>query len=357
MAMNLLTSLKQQLRMNESLSLGAHDAAVSHNALSPQSAEARPLAPERERSDARDAGLCQQWDGLALALESALSEVRPDTAWMTELMALHQRVEALAEQRPDASLYHLIYTAGHVLEHYSANHGLLCLLIARETARALGWNTAQTRSLELAALTMNVAMSRLQDALAISDPHINAAMRAEIKDHAERGAEMLDAGGVVDPLWIGVVRGHHDELFKLATLAELSAVHGAVRLLRRVDVFAAKISRRATRAPMSPVNAAREACLGPNGTPDEIGTALFKSVGLYPPGSFVQLGSGEVGIVLARGRQANTPVVVALVAANGSPLAVPALRDTQDKRCAVRFAVSSDDVKVRPAHDQLLALR
>ena len=108
---------------------------------------------------------------------------------------------------------------------------------------------------------------------------------------------------------------------------------------------------------MSPVQAAREACLGATGVPDEIGGALLKSVGLYPPGSFVELVSGEVGIVVARGRSANLPFVASLVSATGSPLVEPALRNTIDTRYTVRGALASHRVKVRPQHERLLALR
>jgi hypothetical protein len=60
-------------------------------------------------------------------------------------------------------------------------------------------------------------------------------------------------------------------------LADLAPDRALAQLLRRVDIFCAKISRRANRAPMSPVQAAREACLGPDGKPDEIGGALETS--------------------------------------------------------------------------------
>jgi hypothetical protein len=128
-------------------------------------------------------------------------------------------------------------------------------------------------------------------------------------------------------------------------------------LLRRVDIFSAKISRRVTRAPMSPVQAAREACLGAGGTPDEIGSALLRAVGIYPPGSFVELASGELGIVVARGRRANLPYVATLVAASGTPLGEPALRDTIERRFAVKAALPPGHVRVRPPHERLLAMR
>jgi hypothetical protein len=107
---------------------------------------------------------------------------------------------------------------------------------------------------------------------------------------------------------------------------------------------------------MSPVLAAREACLGVDGTPDEIGSALLKAVGLYPPGSFVELASGEQGIVVARGRQATLPLVASLVSAGGNVLAEPALRDTKIKRYAVRRHLLPEAMKAPPPHERLMAL-
>ena len=158
-------------------------------------------------------------------------------------------------------------------------------------------------------------------------------------------------------LCCAVVALHHDATMADEPLSELAPDRQLARLLRRVDIFAAKISRRAKRSPMSPVQAAREACLDASGLPDEIGGALLKAVGLYPPGSFVELVSGEVGIVVARGRRANLPYVVSLGSASGKPLSEPALRDTIDSRYAVRAAVASHQVKVRPQHERLLILR
>ena len=108
---------------------------------------------------------------------------------------------------------------------------------------------------------------------------------------------------------------------------------------------------------MSPVQAAREACLGPNGTPDEIGAALLKAVGLYPPGSFVELVNGEICIVVARGPRANLPVVAVLIGADGVHRGNAAQRDTNDRRFAVKRAVSAATVRITPPHDVVMARR
>jgi HD-GYP domain-containing protein (c-di-GMP phosphodiesterase class II) len=268
---------------------------------------------------------------------------------------VHGRARALFDRRPDASLYHHIYEAGHGTHKYSCHHALLTLVVAEHAAAKLGWSQAWTDSLGRAALTMNAAMQTLQDELATTHQKPTAAMRAAIDAHPEAGAALLESAGLGDRLCVAVVRQHHGTEGEGAPLAEQPAERQLARLLRRVDIFTAKISRRATRSPMSPVRAAREACLGANGMPDEIGGAMLKAVGLYPPGCFVALANGELAIVVARGERANVPRVAALVSPRGSPLGEPLMRDTGQERYAVLSAVAPSSMKVRPPHDRLLA--
>ncbi len=299
--------------------------------------------------------LSQQWQELVNQLDDALHDLRAGSDWRLGLFAVHGRARALFERRPDASLYHHVYEAGHSTHKYSCHHALLTLVIAEHAAAKLGWSQPWIDSLGRAALTMNVAMRQLQDQLATTRRQPTAAMRAEIDAHAEAGAALLEAAGFGDRLCLDVVRRHHEAGTEGEPLAEQAPECQLARLLRRVDIFTAKISRRATRSPMSPVRAAREACLGGNGTPDEIGGAMLKAVGLYPPGCFVALASGELAIVVARGERANVPRVAALVSPRGSPLGEPLMRDTEEERYAVRSAVAPSSVKVRPPHDRLLA--
>ena len=314
--------------------------------------------PETARDSERvESTVQEQWHDLVMQLEAVLREVRPGGDWRGRLFSVHARARTLAQKRPDASLYHLVYDADHTVEHYSCHHALLTLLICEQAGPLLDWSPPWVDSLGRAALTMNLAMMRLQDQLAVDVKPPTAAMRATIDSHAEVGAMMLREAGLDDALCCATVALHHDKGQSEVPLAKLPPERQLARLLRRVDIFVAKISRRATRAPMSPMQGAREACIGVDGVPDEIGGALLKAVGLYPPGSFVELVSGEIGIVVARGRRANLPFVAALVSASGNPLGEPALRDTIERRHAVRAAVPAHQVKVRPQHERLLALR
>ena len=319
-------------------------------------AAARPEAPREPSSATVTLTLSEQWDELVLNLDATLRDARPDTEWPQRLAAVHSRARQLAQKRPDASLYHMVYEAGLTTERYSSRHALMTMVMGEQSALALGWTQENIDVLGVAALTMNIAMLRLQDQLATTELNLDAKARAVIDNHAEGSARIIEAAGLTNPMTLAVVRGHHDQSDDATPIAALSIERQIARLLRRVDMFAAKISKRNTRAPISPVLAAREACLGTGGVPDEVGGALLRSVGLYPPGSFVELASGEMGIVLARGRRANLPQVAALVAGNGMALGTPALRDTLDRRYAVKSALAPGVVKVRPPHERLHAL-
>ena len=273
----------------------------------------------RERPSAADSSVPEQWESLGGTLDTLLRDAQPRPEFIHRVRLMHERASKLGQSHVDTSLYHLIHTAGHSLTTLQRHHALLVMLVCEQAATLLGWKDESVRSLGCAALTMNVAMSALQDELATTAAAPTAAQREQIQQHAQQGAQLLREAGVDDALWCDTVRLHHDAgdaqlaAGRTARRAATGAAAAPRRHLHRQD------QRRRTRAPMSPVQAAREACLGPAGVPDEVGGALLRATGLYPPGSFVELANGERGIVVSRGRRANLPWVASLVAPSGMP--------------------------------------
>jgi HD-GYP domain-containing protein (c-di-GMP phosphodiesterase class II) len=319
---------------------------------------ARPeAAGARESGSAPTLSFSEQWHELISQLEGALRDVQPASEWRSRLLGVHGRARQLFQRRPDASLYCLTYESMHSTQRYSCRHALLVMGVCEQAAAVLGWSPAWTDSLGRAALSMNVGMLKLQDQLAATQLPPTPAMREEIAGHAQASVALLENGGLGDPLCLQAIALHHETLPHEAPLADRPPHHQLAELLRRVDALTAKFSRRASREPMSPVQAVREACLAAGGRPDELAGALLKALGLYPPGCFVELVGGELAIVLARGAIANQPRVATLVAASGLPLMEPVLRDTADRRYAIKGVVAAGAVKVRPSHDKLLALR
>ena len=300
--------------------------------------------------------LIERWENQMQQVTGLLREGQRDSGWLERLYLAVTISHSLAESHPNEVLFLMIQHAAHQTRHYSSHHAALCAVICARVATALKWTDDEVQALSLAAVTMNLSMTTLQDRLATQKEPPTPEQREQIRSHALRSATELAAIGVRDPQWLKVVRLHHDRSLLDKPLAQLDASSRLARLLGVVDRFTAKVSRRASRSPMSPLAAARDACVGPDGRPDELGSALLKTLGMYPPGSYVQLATGEIGVVLARGGKANEPMVAALVGTSGLPLAEPVLRDTSRSGRGVTGAVAVADVRVRIHHEKLLDL-
>ena len=277
---------------------------------------------------------------------------RPD--FLLRLAQLLDTVLARLTQHPDASLAMLIHDAGQEPLQYSARHALLSLVLAEMTTRQLGWSEGRRRPLGLAALTMNLDSAAQQDQHALRTDTIGDAQREQLAGHGDRAAATLRALGVDDETWLTAVRLHHDA--GPGPLAGRSDGDLMARLLRRIDIYGARLSPRRSRRSLSAAQAARAVYLDELQQPDEAGVALIKAIGLYPPGSLVRLTNGEEGMVLKRGHSANAPLVAALVGRSGTPLTVPVLRDTRVPALAITTSLAPHEVRLRIHMDALLKL-
>ncbi|WP_298234989.1 hypothetical protein [uncultured Azohydromonas sp.] len=315
-------------------------------------------APSRAAQRNRPATLEEEWEQVIVLLDHVMQHPDTDHAWLAHVLEIHARVRALSAHRLDEALFHLLFTGSSRYSFYSSRQALRCMLIAGEAARALEWEEARVAQLEKAALTMNVTVWRLQDQLTQYPGGIESAEdRARIEHHPADGARLLMDHGVTETVWLEAVWLHHDAGLAARPLASLAPGQQAGLLLHRVDSYSAMLSRRARSQPLSALQVAQQACLGPDGLPDPLGSVLLKAIGLYPPGTFVALASNESGVVLERGEHANTPVVAALTNRDGMVMSEPRLRYTSHKESAVRTALPYGKVLVDPPLDKLRALR
>ncbi|MBP5990971.1 MAG: hypothetical protein JSR38_15290 [Proteobacteria bacterium] len=317
----------------------------------PESLElAAPSAAGRRRLD--DAPT--DWSNLQVRLAALLRDAaQPDFAG--RLMQLQKTMFEQVNSDADDALLLLVHAATQEYRDYSANHALLVAVVAELASRHVpGITPAQRQSLRCAALSMNVAMTALQNQLAQQSSPLTPQQRAEVDAHPARAVAALRAAGVDDALWLDAVLHHHDA--PGGPLAAMEPAQRLARLIRRADVFAARMSPRRGRQALSATAAAKAAYLDEQGKPDEAGSAIIKAVGLYPPGSLVKLADGETAVVLRRGRRANAPTVACIVNPAGAVLASPALRQTHMPTHAVTGGVAPHEVKVRLNLQRLLQM-
>ena len=325
---------------------GKLDAMVRNNALLGQIARAQPeltdCAPGGQVKRAADP--IAAWNSLLLRTSALLREPQGDFAERIE--RLDEDALSLLNGDGDAALLMLIHSTTSEVHQYSVTHALLVSVVCELAARHLqDWPAGWRTSLRRAALTMNIAMTTLQDQMVLQDGPVTARQRDIIDHHALRSATQMRALGVDDELWLHAVEHHHAS--RPGPLSELPAMLQLARLIQRADIFAARLSPRKLRQALSATAAAKAAYLDEHQQPDEAGTAIIKALGIYPPGSYVRLASTEVAVVLRRGRRANEPLVASIVSRAGTPLGEPAVRDTRMRGHEINGGVAPHEVLVR----------
>jgi HD-GYP domain-containing protein (c-di-GMP phosphodiesterase class II) len=256
---------------------------------------------------------------------------------------------------PDGTLFALFYLASAEVKMYSATHAMLvsvaCNLAAREV---LKWSPQESETLGLAALSMNISMTELQDELAQQTDPLNQAQSTLINTHRALSAHMLEQLGVTDAVWIEAVLNHHST--PPGPLSGRSVAGRIARLIHCADRFVASLSPRASRVPFSPAAAMQACYFDENKQVDEAGAALIKAVGIYSPGSFVKLTSNEIAIVVRRGFNSATPRVAVLVNRDGVPTVEPMIRDTSLREYRIVSSIPSRDMKVKINLERMLKL-
>lgn len=238
--------------------------------------------------------------------------------------------------------HHFYYGYAHAL-----HTAVLCLLLGRH----LRWTSAQVLALVEAAISMNLSLFELQGQLAGQDAVLTERQRNQIRAHPLKSVALLKKIGVTQPDWLSAVAQHHEHLDGTGYPAGVADMSQMALMLRVTDVFVAKISPRMRREPLPTQEAARQLFREDQGGP--LSTALIKVIGIYPPGEFVRLASGELGLVIERTDNLRCPVVAAITNAQGQPVHHTARRSTLDPAFAITGVVSDKALVARLPPERL----
>jgi len=333
-------ALDRMVRNNESLSrIAGHTRMVEV----PAAAVSEDVSP------------AQAWPDLHALLSNLLHQQAEPGQFVPRMERIAQRAGQLWHESPDDSLVVLVQLLFDARMGYSTTHALLSAGLCALVAPATPLSPAEASSLFRAALCMNIGMTRAHDAMARQAGALSQAQRQTVHDHPRLGAALLRQLGVDDQLCLQWVEDHHEQPDGSGYPAGKAAAGDAQKLLRMADAYVACLSPREGRGGLLSQPLARALYLGPDQQPDPLGALFVKHVGFYPPGSYVRLASGELGVVVRRGARANAPLVFALVGKHGLALGEPALRNTQDAGCEVQAGLSPGDVKVVVNVTRLLA--
>ncbi|GCL62481.1 HD-GYP domain-containing protein [Pseudaquabacterium pictum] len=312
---------------------------------------AEVLSPAERVAQARREDLPGLWNDCLGAVHDSLRQAH-DEGFRDALEASSAPVLALVARDPDLAILQVLRQQGNAHVDYGLHHATHSGITGWLVARRLGWSPAECERVFKTALTMNISMLELQGQLAQQTTPPTDEQRLAIHAHPQFSRVMLEMAGVTDADWLLAVEQHHEAPDGSGYPLGLRTVGDLAALVRRVDIYTAKLSPRAGRNAIAADKAGRTMFMQEPGHP--MVAALVKEFGVYPPGCMVRLASGETAMVVQRGSTVTTPIVAVLGSSRGAALARPLRRDTAQPAYAVHGVLPPEDSPCL-APDQLLA--
>lgn len=295
------------------------------------------------------------WSDLESGLGVILGSPASTQEFGHRVLQYDRWMQGLLQRDPDVGLYLLFQLASNSPVGYSASHSLVCAVLTHLIATELGLSSVERNSMVHAALTMNIAMTAMQDELATQAEKPSPAQQELIRAHSAKGAMMLANLGVMDEQWLAIVSHHHDDSVEQLDLRLATPTTRLTRIVKVVDRYAAMISPRMSRAGRSATESARSVVANASVNTDEIGHALVRAVGLCPPGTYVRLDNEELAVVLRRSNGHNHPFVAVISRPTGEMLATPRLHNTE-LGPHIRTALAASAIRARLNHFHILQL-
>lgn len=225
---------------------------------------------------------------------------------------------------------------------YGERHCVDAAILAIIVAQAMNKSDQEIQDIAAAALTMNISMRDLQVKLQDQKAAISDADKLSIRNHPLDSINMLFEAGIEDSEWLLYVLLHHEH--EDGSGYPVGNVKGEIpqnaKILTLADGFCARISSRGYRKSTLPSVALRDIFIENKAQVDPTLASYFiKVLGLYPPGTFVQLKNNDIAIISHRGADHSTCTAYSMVKANGELYAAPIKRDTSLEAYKIAEAV------------------
>ncbi len=220
------------------------------------------------------------------------------------------------------------------------NHVMATTVLSLSMGMSLGLNRKHLLRLGLCAMHADVGESQLPEELLEKPDEFDDSERAEMETHAVKGfAHLLDKHGFnANSLERALVSLEHHLNYDLKggyPEVRRGEVHLFSRVVAICDTYNALLSDRPHRPAFPPDQAVKIIARGAGTRFDPMLCKVFlTSIGNYPPGSLVELSSGEVAIVYGAGhgeRPMDRPRVLLVRDAKGKDISPPRLVDLHAK--------------------------
>lgn len=184
---------------------------------------------------------------------------------------------------------------------YTAEHSLNVSILSATFARHLGHTEDDIRKIALGALLHDLGKAKIPTEILNKEGRFTDEEYSIMKEHPQHGYDLLMSIPKKDHSSIDIAYCHHERIDGLGYPRNLNEtqIPYFAKVVAITDAYDAITSNRCYddgRASMAALDIIYK-CKGTQ-FDDELAVEFIKCIGVYPPGSLVELNNGEVGIVI-----------------------------------------------------------
>lgn len=215
-------------------------------------------------------------------------------------------------------------------DEYTAEHCLRVGILAIAFGQFLGLNNKELELLGLCGMLHDVGKIKVPDDILNKPGRLSRIEFDIMKEHTTLGKSILSEQAGADKLIIDAAHYHHERIDGKGYPENLNAsyLHKYIRMISIVDVYDAITSSRSYKD-SSPAFDALKILFSERDMhfDRELTEAFIRMVGIYPPGTLVEMKNGEIGIVVSANPNARLRPKVELVMTREHKLRPPYVID------------------------------
>jgi putative nucleotidyltransferase with HDIG domain len=211
-------------------------------------------------------------------------------------------------------------------DQYTSEHCLRVGILAIAFGRFMGFNEDDLELIGLCGMLHDVGKLKVPDDILNKPGRLSRIEYEIMKQHASLGKEILEAQKGAHKLVIDTAHYHHERVDGKGYPQQLNAsyLHKFVRMISIVDAYDAITSSRAYKDGAPAFDALKILFSERDMHFDrDLTEAFIRMVGIYPPGTLVEMTNGEVGIVVSANPNARLRPKVELVLNHDKKLRQP----------------------------------
>ena len=245
------------------------------------------------------------------------------------------------DKDPDAALgaVHLLH--GHA---YTTIHPIHVAALCHALCRVTNLSDEETHRIISACLVSNIGMLELQEILHDQEAPLSQEQKDQIAAHPEESVRVLRETGIKDEAMLEIILQHHERAHGGGYPNKLKAdeIKLGAKILALADCYSAMVSPRIYRDTVDTSTALKTLFLERGKEYDEeLAIQLIKYMGIFPPGTYVKLANGEIGLVVRRTANNMAPQVSSVISIKQLPYSRPIKRDNKRKEFTIKGIVEN----------------